>query len=279
MELQALRYAAMVSTMTFAQAALAHARYLQQRGLAGDEPEAQARAAILQFLGWEEPQEEGFAANVRIVLAAQDFHRELTTTVMWLLERELDICCIRLTPYKLQTGELVLNVDQVIPLPEAADYQIRVREKRQRERADRSRQGRIKIDLTLGAESWARLSKRDAMLQLFLHLHRAGVSPTQMAEVIPWRKPRSFFLALDGTLDSEQYCAAADGLVIGTRRTFRPKEWFCRDDQLMHHDGQTWCLSKRWGNQTPKAIGNLINLARNLGLPGADSMEFQVHED
>jgi hypothetical protein len=82
MELQALRYAAMVSTMTFAQAALAHARYLQQRGLAGDEPEAQARAAILQFLGWEEPQEEGFAANVRIVLAAQDFHRELTTTVM-----------------------------------------------------------------------------------------------------------------------------------------------------------------------------------------------------
>jgi hypothetical protein len=120
----------------------------------------------------------------------------------------------------------------VIPLPEAADYQIRVREKRQRERDDRSRQGRIKIDLTLG-----------------------------------------------GTLDSEQYCAAADGLVIGTRRPFRSKEWFCQDDQLMQHDGQTWCLRKYWGKHTPKALRNLIDLAQELKLPDADSMEFQLHGD
>ncbi len=278
MELQGLRYAAMVSTMTFDQAAQAHAHYLNQRSKADKNPEHQARKAILSFLGWEEPQDDGFAANVRILLASQDFHRELTTTVMWLLERDIDIRCVRLTPYKLDDDQIVLNVEQVIPLPEAAEYQIRVREKRQLERAERSRLGRSKIDLTLGEQSWTRLTKREAMLRTILHLFNSGISPEQIADTIPWRKRNQFLIHAEGTLNAQEFCTAAAGLIPDTRRTFRPELWYCENKQLMHYRGKTWALVKRWGQRTPEALRNLMDLANEKGVENASKMAFEVHE-
>lgn len=50
-DLQAIRYAAMVSTMTFEQAVRAYAKYLEQR----NDDAGAAREQLLQFLGWEEP--------------------------------------------------------------------------------------------------------------------------------------------------------------------------------------------------------------------------------
>src|SRR5579863_9952602 len=65
MELQAARYAAMVSAMTFEQMVSAHARYRN-----AFEPETDvARAGILEFLGWEGPNEDAFGGDVRIILA------------------------------------------------------------------------------------------------------------------------------------------------------------------------------------------------------------------
>jgi len=92
MELQALRYAAMVANMTFDHAVVAHGDYLERLRSAED-----PRQAILDFLEWEEPQEDDFAQDVRILLASADFSRDLTTSVLWLNERDLDITCIRLT--------------------------------------------------------------------------------------------------------------------------------------------------------------------------------------
>ena len=51
MELQAIRYAAMVSKMTFADAVSAHSTFLERNGGSA----ADAEAAILRFLDWEEP--------------------------------------------------------------------------------------------------------------------------------------------------------------------------------------------------------------------------------
>ncbi|WP_228040601.1 hypothetical protein [Nodosilinea sp. LEGE 07088] len=51
----------------------------------------------------------------------------MTTAVMWLNERDLDIRCVRLQPYKLG-DELLLDIEQIIPLPEAEEYQVRIRE-------------------------------------------------------------------------------------------------------------------------------------------------------
>lgn len=131
MELQAVRYAAMVSSMTWNQAVEAHARYLRSI-----ENEEDAAAAILNFLELEEPDEENFANEVRIVLASADFSRELTTSVLWLNQSGLDIRCVRMVPYSLGERTLI-DIQQVIPLPEAEEYQIRVREKAVQERAAR----------------------------------------------------------------------------------------------------------------------------------------------
>ena len=96
-----------------------------------DDPES----SLLEFL--DEPGEERFAQDVRVILASADFSKELTTAVMWLNERELNIRCIRLQLYS-DGDKILLDVQQVIPLPEAEEFQVQIREKVQRERQARS---------------------------------------------------------------------------------------------------------------------------------------------
>ncbi|WP_151072336.1 DUF4268 domain-containing protein [Cupriavidus oxalaticus] len=134
MELQALRYAAMVSAMTFAQLVDTYARFKNKA-----QPDTEsARATILEFLGWEDIDEEQFAQDTRIVLAGADFGRELTTAVMWLIERGIDIRCVRMKPYRMDGGTVLLDVQQLIPLPEAADFQTQIGVKKQAERRERA---------------------------------------------------------------------------------------------------------------------------------------------
>ncbi|BET68031.1 hypothetical protein ASA1KI_29490 [Opitutales bacterium ASA1] len=129
MELQALRYASMVSTMTFERATEIHADYVQRTG--GDP--ARARGNLERFLAREESGAAEFANDVRIILVSEDFGRELTTTVLWLRKRDIDIRCIRLRPY-LDQGRKLVDIQQIIPLPEEHEYQIQLREKEQEER-------------------------------------------------------------------------------------------------------------------------------------------------
>lgn len=81
MELQAIRYAAMVSAMTFDQVAAAHEAYLAKRGLS-DEDEAADRIRVFRELAPED--EADISTDVRIVLVSGDFSREITTAVLWL---------------------------------------------------------------------------------------------------------------------------------------------------------------------------------------------------
>jgi hypothetical protein len=133
MELQALRYAAMVSLMTFEQAAHSLATH---RNKGAPDP-VSARADILEFLGWEAVDEESFPADTRIILAAADFGRELTTSVLWLRQRGIDIRCIRLKPYRLEDGRLLVDIQPLIPLPEAEEFQTKLGEKRVAEQKER----------------------------------------------------------------------------------------------------------------------------------------------
>jgi Domain of unknown function (DUF4268) len=132
MELQAIRYAAMVSTMTFAKIVEVFANFLRRINSPGD-----ARLMLLEFLEWEEPDEDRFAQDVRIVLVSAEFSKELTGAVMWLNDRNLDIRCVRIKPYS-DNGRVLIDVQQVIPLPEAAEYQVQIREKEQKGRQERA---------------------------------------------------------------------------------------------------------------------------------------------
>src|SRR5258708_14300939 len=116
MELQALRYAAMVSTMTLDQLAEIYQRNLDA-STAGESQDA--RAALAEWLEEAGGNEAVISRDVRILLAAADFGREITTTVLWLNDvYGTDIRCVRLSPYRLG-DRLLLDVQPVTPLPEA----------------------------------------------------------------------------------------------------------------------------------------------------------------
>jgi hypothetical protein len=58
---------------------------------------------------------------------------ELTTTVLWLNKIGLDITCIRLKPYNLD-GQVIMDIQQLMPLPEAEEYETKIREQQQERR-------------------------------------------------------------------------------------------------------------------------------------------------
>lgn len=132
MELQAIRYAAMVSNMTWEQASHTFRKYIEENSMDID-----AESKLCEFFGWDSPREDDFAQSVRIILASANFSKEITTSVLWLNERDLDISCVRLSLHKLD-NQLVLSADQIIPLPEAESYQIEVKQKRREERVSRN---------------------------------------------------------------------------------------------------------------------------------------------
>ncbi len=122
MELQALRYAAMISTMSFTKVCEYYQSYL------GTDSDVNAKAKILEFIGLEENELSDFGKDVRIVLASADFGKEVTTTAIWLRDKGVDIRCVRLTPYKFN-DDILINAEQIIPVPELEEYQVKFREK------------------------------------------------------------------------------------------------------------------------------------------------------
>ena len=186
MELQSLRYAAMVASITFDELAEAHAAYLarQDSGATVD-----ARAALLEFLEADDGEEPSLSNDVRIVLVSADFSREITTTVLWLNRFDgMDIRCVRLVPYKID-NRVLLDIQQVIPLPEAQDYQVRMRRKdaaRERKATESGRdltRYQILIDGIPGPD----LNKRRAILEMVTQLTNRGVRPSQIAALLPAR--------------------------------------------------------------------------------------------
>jgi hypothetical protein len=136
MELQALRYAAMVSSMTFERLCGVYTRFL---GKEGDTAQTEARATLIAFLSRDSSEAGSLSGEVRILLVSADFSVELTTAVLWLNKHDLDISCIRIRPYRLD-GRVLVDVQQLIPLPESADYETRLKEQHQEEqRAETSR--------------------------------------------------------------------------------------------------------------------------------------------
>ena len=129
MELQAVRYAAMVSTLTLDQAAQAFAVFCSMTGEATTADVARDR--IVAHIDADEAEEE-FGRDVRIVLVSEDFSLEVTSAIMWLSAKGVDITAIRLAVHKLE-DRVLLDFLQVIPFKGAEDYQVRVRNKEQAE--------------------------------------------------------------------------------------------------------------------------------------------------
>lgn len=133
-ELQALRYAGMVSAMTYSQLVDIFARQFS-----GASAREDAETRLRQFLSEGSQEDPPLSGKVRVILVSADFSKELMTTVLWLNRNGLDIECFRATPYKFR-DDVLLDIQQLIPLPEAADYETQLRaqqNEQDRETSDR----------------------------------------------------------------------------------------------------------------------------------------------
>jgi hypothetical protein len=255
-ELQALRYAAMISSMTFDDVVDAYAATLSTplgREVTG--PEVDAREDLLAYLDITDGEPPVLGEDVRIIVVARDFGRELTTAVLWLngFER-MDIRCIRLRPYDLD-GRTLLDVEQVIPLKEAAEYQVRMRRKEAAVRGERV-EGRdwTPYIITTGNDRTEPLRKRWAVLGLVKAVHAAGVPALTIKPAIAG--PR--FLPVEGELTGDELKAAF--VAAYPKAADRLGRWFFEDP--IFSDGRTWVLSNQWGGENAtRTMDALVALA------------------
>lgn len=248
MELQALRYAAMVSTMTFEETISVYRDYLQSLS---DEKDPQHE--ILEFLGWGEPDEDRFAQDVRIVLASAEFSKEITSSVLWLNTYGIDIRCVRMKPYN-DGGRTLIDVEQVIPLPEASEYQIQVSTKSRQERKSRtSTRDFTKFDVAIYGVLQTNLAKRNAMFYIAKNLSDHGAKPEKIAELIHWRSNRTFF-EVEGECNSGEFIKRANQKLEASGRTFDERRWFCDEGELIIQNGKTYAFSNQWGFRWMEAV-------------------------
>src|SRR4051812_30181907 len=99
---------------------------------------------------------------------------------MWLNSHDVDIRCVRLRPHTLD-GRVLVDVQQIIPLPEAAEYQVQLREKTQKQR--KAREGGpdfTRYDVSVIGQTYPAQWKRRAILIVVKALVNKGVSPDRI---------------------------------------------------------------------------------------------------
>lgn len=125
---QALKYTSYCSTLSTSQIIRIYQTYLDRSTLEDD-----AKSNILEFLELEDESELLLnQQDQRVVLVANKFRKEVTSTVLWLRDHDIEIQCFRTIPYSMG-NEVFLQIEQIIPLPETHEYMIDAREKEKEE--------------------------------------------------------------------------------------------------------------------------------------------------
>ncbi|KIM07160.1 MAG: hypothetical protein KU29_07320 [Sulfurovum sp. FS06-10] len=240
MELQAIRYASMVSTLTFLRAVEIFTKYLEN-----NQDNINAEDELSSFVG---NNIENFASDVRIILVSSDFSKELTTSVMWLNERDLDIRCYRMIPYKFKE-EILVDVQQIIPLPEAESYQIKVREQKE-ERREAIKGSKDNTKYSFNGDIG--LSKRALVLCVWKQYLKDHPTLTyeQMKKDFPKDISGRLFVERQEAL--EQQKRDSNGL-------FR---YFIENDEIAPIGNKEYVISNQWGI---KNIQKFLEYANKLG--------------
>jgi len=150
---QALKYASYCSTLTKEQIRNIYQQYLDRKGK-GEE----ATAKLSEFFDYTEYDELTINGpqTQRLMLVAGSFRKEVTSTVLWLLNHKLRIQCFKATPYALN-DQVFLTVEQIIPTKDAEEYVISMVDKAQE---DLSTQEELKERHHLRFDFWNMLLPR-----------------------------------------------------------------------------------------------------------------------
>lgn len=246
MELQAIRYASMISTMTLDHAVEVYQNYknrLCDLELTKDD----ALLDLENFVDIE-LDETNFGNDVRIVLVSADFSKELTTSVIWLNERDVDITCVRMKPYKYQ-DTILLDIQQVLPLPEAKDYQIKAQKKAE-ERREKQKNLSTR-DYSKYLFNGKELNKRKLVLEVIhTHINNKHIrNYSELLEEFPQdlRRGRKLFREFNDAFNNER------------------SRYFMNEDEILHLEEGKYVVSNQWG------VGNIQTM-----LDKADSLGYEI---
>lgn len=147
---QALKYASYCSSLS-----KDNIRKIFQEYLDKTNPEVKAETKLSEFFDDSDYEDLTLNKGVtqRIILIAAKFRKEVTSTVLWLLNFKVRLQCFRATPYSMG-DELFLNVEQFIPTQDAEEYMIGMAEKAQ---DDIDSQTELKHRHIIRKEFWTKL--------------------------------------------------------------------------------------------------------------------------
>ncbi|PMJ95288.1 hypothetical protein [Vibrio sp. 10N.261.55.A7] len=243
MELQALRYAAMISTMTFEKACDYFEQYIEKEGT-----ELDPRETLLEFIDLDESNLKDFGNDVRIVLASADFGKELTTSVLWLRDKGIDISCVRLAPYRYK-DDVLINAEQIIPVPEVEEYQVKFREKRQEQRVSSKYVDKDYSEYQYKGAVYNKRHLSYALLSDWIDKH----NPQDLDQLQA---------AFNGVLRKSVFTLVSD-IPENRYKRFHMKE----DQQIELESGEVIAISNQWG------VGNIFKLIERVKQDGLEAVQ------
>ncbi len=125
---QALKYASYFSTLSKEQIVDIYQKYLDIKGKGESAVDKLATFFNLEY----DVVNLNKGLTQRLFFIAANFRKEVTSTVLWLLNNKLRIKCFKVTPFSLEE-QLFLIIEQIIPLKDTEDFTISMANKNQDE--------------------------------------------------------------------------------------------------------------------------------------------------
>lgn len=121
---QALKYVSYCSTLSTLQIIQIYQDYLDKYEKGKD-----AKVELVDFFNGKPLDEISLNEHdQRMILVAGSFRKEVTSTVMWMINHGISVQCFKATPYQYGK-ELLLDIEQIIPVKEAEEYLIKMADK------------------------------------------------------------------------------------------------------------------------------------------------------
>lgn len=129
---QALKYVSYCSTLSKQQIKTIYQAYLDKTSRTKS-----AEDNLVKFFGGVSFDEIILnESDQRMILVAGNFRKEVTSTVMWMLSHGIKIRCFKVTPYEFDS-QVLLDMEQIIPVKEAEEYIIKMADKNREEKASK----------------------------------------------------------------------------------------------------------------------------------------------
>jgi hypothetical protein len=120
---QVIKYASYCSTLTPSEIIEIFQKFLDESGINDN-----AKDVIDEFLEFNRDVVLNSDNSQRIFMVAGEYRKEVTSSVLWLINNGIRIKCFKATPFRLG-DQLLLNMDLIIPIKESEQFVISMAKK------------------------------------------------------------------------------------------------------------------------------------------------------